>query len=226
VEGRRELFDGIRRELYSQARRAGLDGRVEVLSFRDDGTLPVGLKRNALVERARGEFVAAVDDDDLVSPDYVSTVCRAITDHPDIDCVGIKGVITFRGAHPREFIHSLRYDHYFSRHGTYYRPPYHLNPIRREIAARYRFDEVRRGEDVDWAVRLCRDGALRKEHFVESPLYYYRSRRWWAYQSLLDRTESVRHPLGLQWHNRLRLRRWCRAVLRRGPLGANGGQAP
>jgi hypothetical protein len=57
---------------------------------------------------------------------------------------------------------------------------------------------------------LARDGVLAREAMIEPTLYYYRWRRHFAYQALLDRTEWIRHPLGLQLVNRHRLRRWLR----------------
>jgi glycosyltransferase involved in cell wall biosynthesis len=38
---------------------------------------PTGWKRNALLERVTGEFVAFVDDDDQVSVEYVASISGA-----------------------------------------------------------------------------------------------------------------------------------------------------
>lgn len=204
LESRRELFESLRADLAAQIRQASLENEVEILSLCDKGEMPLGAKRNALIQKAAGEFVVFVDDDDRVSGDYVERISDAIRRRPGIDCVGIRGVITFRGKRPSAFIHSLRYPDYSSRGGVYYRPPYHLNPVRRSIAALYPFLEIRYSEDIEWALRLQRHGALRREEFVDADLYHYRSRRWWFYQWMLDRTESIRHLLGLRLVNRLR----------------------
>jgi glycosyltransferase involved in cell wall biosynthesis len=208
---RREQCARLLAELDRQIRQHGLADEVEVLSLLDNREAPVGVKRNALLDRARGDFVAFVDDDDEISPDYVALFHRAIVEHPAIDCVGITGRIVFVGGQERFFIHSTRYRAYRSRGGVYYRPPYHLNPIRRAIATRYRFEPINYSEDIDWAMRLCRDRALQREHFVEPVVYTYHSRRAWEYQRLLDWSEPVRHALGLQLVNRIRLQRWVRA---------------
>jgi len=205
LESRRRQFAALHETLARQIADGGLEAEVEVLWVRDNGEKPTGWKRNALLDRATGAFVAFVDDDDLISPDYVSLVCEAIRRRPDVDCIGITGIITFRGRHPRVFIHSLRYSDYSSAGGVYTRPPYHLNPIRRVIAVTFRFREVSYSEDIDWALRIQEDHRLRSEEFIETALYYYRSRRLWAYQWLLDRTEAIRHLLGLRLTNRFRL---------------------
>ncbi len=203
IEARHELFSSLVSGLNTQIRASRRVSQVEVLHCLDDGTQSIGQKRNHLIERASGCFVAFIDDDDEVSLDYVARICEAIDRRPTIDCIGIRGIITFRGSHPREYIHSLRYSDYFSRNDTYYRPPYHLNPIRREIAARYRFRDISYSEDIDWALRICGDGALKTEEFIDSVLYYYRSRRAWQYQWLVDKTETFRHRFGIRLSNRL-----------------------
>jgi hypothetical protein len=206
LESRRAQFQYLWEKLAAEIRAAGVEHLVEMLYERDNREKSVGAKRNALVRRAQRRFIAFLDDDDDVSDDYVSKLCDVIRRRPDIDCIGIKGIVTFRGTHPREFSHSLKYKDYFSRRHTYFRPPYHLNPILRSIALKYPFLEVSYSEDVEWALRLQRAGALKREEFIDTPLYFYRSQRWWNYQLLLDWSEPVRHLLGLRMVNRLRVR--------------------
>jgi glycosyltransferase involved in cell wall biosynthesis len=214
LERRRIQFEVLFRSLSTQIRDAQLQHKVEILSELDAGELSIGAKRNLLLKRAAGEFVAFIDDDDEVSPDYLRLLCDAISRKPEADTVGFRGVITFRGRRPRQFEHSLRHPDYCSRNETYYRPPNHVNPIRRGIAIRYRFIEVSYSEDIDWALRIRNDGALRTEAFIDSTLYYYRSRRWWPYQWLLDHTEKTRHQFGIRLANRLRFRETLRSLLR------------
>lgn len=208
---RRAVFERLVEKLTRQVNDNSLHGEVEILDEPDDGARALGSKRNELVRRARGDFVAFVDDDDDVSDDYVASICRALRDDPSVDCLGITGTVYFRGAHPHRFVYSLRYDHYFSRGGVYCRPPYILNPIRREIAQQFAFEPVNFNEDIDWAMRLARAHALRRERMIDPLLYFYFSRRRWQTQWLIDATEPFRHPLGLQFANRLRVARWLRA---------------
>ena len=206
LDCRSDQLSRLAERLEFQVRNAGRGSDVEILCYQDAGEHSIGYKRNILLGRAKGEFVAFIDDDDEASESYIDLVCGALGRRPDVDCLGIRGVITFRGSHPREFVHSVRYSDMFSRNHTYYRPPTHLNPIRRAIALRYRFPDVSYSEDLDWALRMRDDGALQREEFIDSVLYYYHSRRWWGYQWLLDGTEGLRHKLGLRMVNRLRMR--------------------
>lgn len=213
LESRRELFSSMLASLEEQVAREGLSGRVEIVSEVDDGTLPIGAKRNRLMDEASGRFVSFVDDDDEVSPDYLRVIVAAIEGDPEVEVVGIHGRITYRGAHPRPFEMSIRHREYRARPERYERPPHHLNPTRTDIARRYPFAEVRKAEDSDRALRMAEDGALRCEVMIEPEIYHYRSRRWWPYQWALDRTEWFRHPLGLMLFNHPRARRWFESRL-------------
>jgi len=226
LECRRNQLSRLVEGLEFQIRNSGRRSEVEILPFRDAGEHSIGYKRNILLGRAKGEFVAFIDDDDEVSERYIELICCALGRRPEVDCLGIRGIITFRGSHPREFVHSLRYSDIFSRNHTYYRPPAHLNPIRRAIAVHYRFPEVSYSEDFHWALQMRDDRVLQQEEFIDSPLYFYHSRRWWGYQWLLDASEPLRHKLGIRIVNRLRI--WDSRIspAESASLGRGDGQTP
>ncbi|MGH7792052.1 MAG: glycosyltransferase [Thermodesulfobacteriota bacterium] len=215
LESRQEQFHNLSQKLSKQIAENSLSEEAEVAYFLDNMEHSLGFKRNQLIEWAKGKFVAFVDDDDDVSDDYVHLICDAIKKTPDIDCIGIKGIITFRGKDPRIFVHSLQYKEYFSRGSMYFRPPYHLNPVKREIASKYMFEDISYSEDIDWAMRICRGGALKKEFLIDKVIYFYNSRRSRYYQALLDLSEPFRHTLGLQLANRVRLKRLLKSLFGR-----------
>lgn len=203
LASRAALYQRLTSELRRQIESAGLQSEVEILGLCDDGAVPVGAKRNTLLRQAQGQYVVFTDDDDQVSAGYVSLIAQALRANPGIDCLGIRVLIYFRGAHPSEATHSIQYTDLSSKAGRYFRPPYILNPIRRDIAIRYPFAEVRYSEDFDWAMRMVRDRALQREVMIEPVLYHYYSRRRWLYQWLLDQSEPLRHALGLRMDKRL-----------------------
>jgi GT2 family glycosyltransferase len=142
---------------------------VEVLIKTDNGEIAIGAKRNLLLEEATGDYIVFVDDDDLVSEDYVKKILEAIESNPD--CCGIQGIITFQGQGPRMFIHSLKYKEWFEQNNIYYRCPNHLNPVKREIALQVKFPETNFGEDKDYSTRLF--PLLKEERFISGVVYHY-----------------------------------------------------
>lgn len=189
-----------------------MQAEVEILEACDARQKALDAKRNELIAQAQGEFIAFVDDDDRVADDYVALICNALRANPTVDCLGITGLVYFRGTRPHRFVYSAQYDHYFSR-GVYYRPPYILNPMRRSIASQFGYASVSMNEDSDWAMRVARAGVLRREVMLEQTLYHYYSRQYYAVQWAIDVTEPLRHPLGLQWSNRLRVQHWLHKLV-------------
>lgn len=172
---REKLLAPLLAALSLQIHEAGLQEEVEVLTFPDNRGATVGAKRNSLIDRATGQFVCFVDDDDEVADDYVYQLHEAIIRNPDIDCVGFRGILTRPGnAHQRQVVYSIHYPGPFESGGTYYRPPCHLTPIRRELAARYRYGDLSLGEDAKWSAQVAADKALKNECFVDKILYHYR----------------------------------------------------
>ena len=170
---RAHLYERVNTELHRQIMAGGYTEVVELLYSLDDGERSIGDKRNELVHRASGLFVCHVDDDDSIASDYVRLIMTAIVTHPDVDCIGITGIISWNGRNKRAFRHSVACDEYSQDKEGYYRPPNHLNPVRREIAARFPFPDKSKGEDTDWAMSLVEADALRYEAVVERPIYYY-----------------------------------------------------
>lgn len=199
LEVRKTLCERLCSDLDQQIAETNTSGIVEVLTQPDDGTAPVGAKRNQLISKARGKFVVFVDDDDSVSTDYVRQIVRQIGGNAQADCISFAAEISFRGKHPRKMVHSIKHAEWHYSNGEYLRPPCHITPIRREIAASYEFAEVDFAEDMDWTLRMSRDHALEQEVMLDEVLYFYKCRRFFAYQWMLDRTQVLRHALGLRF---------------------------
>ena len=171
LQERKHFFEFIYNKLQEQIRQNNLQGRVEVLYFLDNRQHSIGHKRNALMRQSRGAYVNFIDDDDDVHPHYVKMIYDRLADEPD--CVSLVGVITFNGRNPRTFIHSIDYNSYFESNNVYYRPPNHLNTMKRSIASRFAFPEISFGEDTDWAMRIAHSGLLKKEAKITEPYYFY-----------------------------------------------------
>lgn len=183
IVGRESLLKNLRVDLERQR-----TDDVEILVETDDKRITTGAKRNVLLRRATGDYIAFVDDDDKVSDDYVRKILKAIKTHPD--CCGIEGEISHtkqfrisrrsrrsrRFEHKQiiqKFVHSIQYDRWFEKGGIYYRCPNHINPVKRTIALKVKFPDVMRGEDKDYSFRLR--FLLKSEVYIDGIIYFYRA---------------------------------------------------
>lgn len=145
--------------------------QVELLANLDSGEKTIGHKRNELLRAAKGEYVTFVDDDDLVSKDYVDSILTAIN-YKKPDCCGIEGSIFLNKKVNKKFIHSIKYQNWFEKNNVYYRCPNHLNPIRRELALAVGFQNISKGEDFDFSLRI--KPMLKTEVFIKKSIYFYK----------------------------------------------------
>jgi len=156
---------------------AGCNEFIEVI-INDDPVMSIGAKRNWLLQRAKGKYIAFIDDDDLVSETYVLNMLIGID--KGVDCCSLIGIITDDGKNPRVFHHSIKHSRYETVSDPsgfsdimYLRYPNHLNCIRADIAKMFTFPETNHGEDTDWATQIHHSGLLMTEHEIPETMYYY-----------------------------------------------------
>jgi glycosyltransferase involved in cell wall biosynthesis len=149
---------------------------VEVLTQIDNGEESTGVKRNQLLRNASGDYVAFIDDDDLVADDYVYKILSAIESAPDV--VGLTMIMTTDGACPEYGFISVSFKSWFQipdpfspGRSAYFSCPNHITPVRRDIALRVKFPATRSREDLGYSLRLREH--LTSEVFLQSPAYYY-----------------------------------------------------
>lgn len=142
---------------------------VEVIVECDDGELSIGAKRNLLMSKAKGDYVAFIDDDDTVAENYVDEIIEATELNPD--CVGFWLDRFVDGVFDAKACHSLRYTQSANKQDLYERIPNHLNPIRRIIAQRVAFPPLNCFEDSQFAERVYH--LLKSEVFIDKTLYQY-----------------------------------------------------
>ena len=173
IEERKRAFQILFLNLTDQITKAGLQGIVCVEYLSDNREMSVGKKRNELKKNARGKYISYVDDDDKVSDEYISAHYELIKDEKP-DCIGLIGVLSdSRTPVKRKFVHSIIHSSYFEANGIYYRPPNHLNVIRKSIAVLFDFPNKNHGEDSDWAMNICRAKAIKTERRIDKPMYFY-----------------------------------------------------
>lgn len=136
--------------------------------------VPTGTKRNDLIQKAQGEWVVSIDDDDWVRNDYISLILEALKSNPD--CVTFQGWYTENGRNKLDWTIKLG-EKYEARtqDGKYqiYRWPNHLAVIRRSIAASVRFKDIWKGEDFEWSREIMSRGLLKTEVHIPEQIYHY-----------------------------------------------------
>ena len=149
---------------------------VEIRVLSDDGIISTGQKRNDLLDMAKGDYIVFIDDDDLVSDDYIELILKAIENKPDV--VGIHLLMTTNGKNECRTFHSLKYNHWYDepdpeREGRrmYFRNPNHLNPVKREIALKVKFPDKYKFEDREYSKNIL--SHLKTEEYINEPIYYY-----------------------------------------------------
>ncbi|NEZ45391.1 glycosyltransferase [Paenibacillus alvei] len=165
-------------ELYHQA----FGKPVEILVFIDNKKRTIGTKRNQLLLQAQGQFVAFIDDDDRISPNYVSSLLEAIEQRPDADCIVFDVQVNMNGVRDKVCKYGIEY-HYGQDNQFFYRKPNHIMCYAKRIAARHSFRNVSYGEDDEWGERCAAD--INVQHRIPEVLYTYewvRKPRAW-YQS-------------------------------------------
>lgn len=181
IPDRKDFLARLMKDLEPQ-KTAEVEILVDCDKAQRDGGPPTGERRTKLVHACRGEFLMFVDDDDLIATDAVARITAAIKENPNVDVIGFEGRMCVDGnmAAVRPFYHSCRFD-WREKNGVYYRPPNHLNPVRREIVLKVMpFLPVTFGEDRDYAKRLRPHLGVEREHWLEGGpvyLYLYRSRK-------------------------------------------------
>lgn len=166
LHNRKASLDKLLERLIPQ-----MNAFTEVIIAADNGEISIGAKRNKLLDSANGEYICYIDDDDLVSENYISRILKALEAKPD--CVGIEGMITVGGKNPKKFLHSIRYQVWEEKDGVYLRYPNHLNPIKKLLALQARFTQKNHGEDADYSDRV--KPLLKTEVYLDEPIYFYNS---------------------------------------------------
>jgi glycosyltransferase involved in cell wall biosynthesis len=165
-------------EIRRQVDESNLWPYVEIVTKYDNFENTVGWKRNYLLDKADGEYLAFIDSDDRISEDYLKLAFEGI--NKGVDCCSLTGIITENGKNPKMFIHSILYDSWFEKDGVYYRNTNHLNVVKSSIAKQMRFPESKHkhgdgnhGEDRSYSEQLLQSGLLKTEHFINAVTYFY-----------------------------------------------------
>lgn len=113
-----------------------------------DGGLSIGAKRQVLLNQSKGTYVCYLDDDEDISPDYLETILRLCYEHKDVGTFRSLAklsnswvLVDMRLGNENEQINADRITK---------RPPWHVCPVKSELAKLVKFGNSNYGEDWDW----------------------------------------------------------------------------
>ena len=151
---------------------------IELLIESDEKQMTVGQKRNKLLSMTKGERIIFVDDDDLVTDNYVEKLLEYC--NLDFDCIAIGVEMTKNGQNKSIYDYSYKTnintrerDRKSPKFGqrVYGRMPDHLCLWKTEVARRCQFPDRNLGEDHEWAEQQILKGYTL--HLTDEIIYHY-----------------------------------------------------
>ena len=141
---------------------------VEILICTDKKQLRVGTKRNILIDNAKGDYISFVDDDDILSKDYVSSLLKGIFTEKDVVLFDVE--ISINNGKFKKVYYDANYFKDRNLSNYYERIPNHIMCWNRSIIDQ-RFPDISLGEDAQWAIKM-RDN-IKSQAKIPKTLYYY-----------------------------------------------------
>jgi glycosyltransferase involved in cell wall biosynthesis len=158
-----------------EAQSAGLPrGTIEHIVMLDQRTRTVGMKRQALLDAALGDYIAFVDDDDDIADDYVACILEAIEAKPDV--ITFHGDCTYNGLQFTVHYNLGQTDALLILDGEQgqivKRNAWHTCAWKRELVSGCVFPDSSFGEDKVWSMQARR--TAKNEAHIPRVLHYYR----------------------------------------------------
>lgn len=140
---------------------------VDVRIENDYANLPVGDRRELVRKKATGEYITWIDDDDLISPSYISSILPLLN---GVDQVGFRLQGYHNGKIMKPTYHTIENEDWYDDLSGFYRDISHICPMRRELALEAPMSGGE-GEDWRWAEKMR--GKVKTENYIPECMYYY-----------------------------------------------------
>lgn len=136
-----------------------------------DGGPSIGAKRHSLVQRAQGEYLLFLDDDEGIAGNYLEVLLQLCETGAD--------VCTFRSIAKLEQYWTVidmsllhEENEQASPDRIVKRRPWHINAIRSDIAKQFCFEDINYGEDWKWMEQVLTK--CHKEAHTDAIIHEYR----------------------------------------------------
>ena len=144
---------------------------VEVICVIDNKTRMLGIKRNDLVNMAQGDYITFVDDDDKLSPNYVSELLKAIDENNGVDVINFIVNVSINGSGFKPCYYTVEHKHDFNSDNSYHRLPNHIMCIKRQLCIDTPYKPILYGEDSAFSKELA--PKIKTEFNINKVLYEY-----------------------------------------------------
>ncbi len=141
---------------------------VEVLVCIDNKEMRVGTKRNLLISKSSGEYIVFVDDDDIISNDYVASLLKGIKTKKDVILFDVE--ISINGSKFKKVKYDANYFKDRDLRDHYERIPNHIMCWRRKIV-KVNFPNISLGEDAVWSKKMKK--YIKSQAKIDKTLYFY-----------------------------------------------------
>lgn len=169
TEERQVKLKKLINELHRQISKNFAEEMVEIIIDTDNMEKSVGKKRNDLIEKAQGEFICFIDDDDFVSENYLSTILYHLNSGIDIVLITIEHIEN--GVNKPKIIPSLYIDNLNTGEAVLKTNHFHLCPHKKSIARNVLFECINFAEDMMYSQKMVRH--IINSQTIYEPIYIY-----------------------------------------------------
>lgn len=171
---RKDMYISLSNKIMNQIHKVSKKYNYDVANLytHANNHLDIGTKRNNLLNDVQGHYIVFIDDDDDISDDYVELIIDAIISNENVDCIGIKGIITTDNIETKKWEISKDFGSWYESNNVYYRTPNHISPIKTELARLSGgFPPLKQGEDYQYSMNVL--PLLKTEIKIDKEIYHY-----------------------------------------------------
>lgn len=168
IPGREAKLQELLEVIYPQVKAEDVEIIID-----DTYPLMMGTKCNRLVEKAQGEYVVFIDDDDLVPEYYVQKFLDAMATKPD--CISIEGVCRRQDMDNKEiyrYVQGLHFKWEFVNDTLLTTNVTQIAAVKKSISVQCPFPDIMYYEDRFFADQL--DKIAKSEVHIKQTMYVHR----------------------------------------------------
>jgi len=171
IPGREMKLHTLIMSIREKVKRICPDLRLEICLSFDNRETSIGLKRQTLLNQAKGKYLSFIDDDDTITDAYIEDLWACIQGgYPTMRLRGQMKQYTFTHSVGIKLADKMATK---DDPPVFQRPPNHLNPMFSDIAKLIPFKDALRGEDLDWTLRLLKSNFLQSEYTSDPSRIHY-----------------------------------------------------